>query len=123
MLDTGALLSVERKRRRMLLILERAHRNAIVPVVPAQILAQYWRGGDGRQSPVARLLQSCEIEHLDGLRAREAGVLLGRSETTDEADAVVALLADEHGAVATSDTNDIRLLLRELHSTAQVLDV
>jgi hypothetical protein len=50
-------------------------------------------------------------------------MLLGNSCTADETDAVVALIADECGAVATSDPGDIRRLLRELHSSARVLHV
>jgi predicted nucleic acid-binding protein len=122
-LDTGALIAVERRQRRVLQILERAKRDRLIPVVPAQVLAQYWRGGSGQQATVASLLRGCRIETLTEDRAREAGNLLGRSRTNDETDAVVALIAHEQGAVATSDRDDLILLLSHLRSPATVLDV
>jgi predicted nucleic acid-binding protein len=122
-LDTGALVALERRDRRIQVIITAASQEGVVPIVPTQVLAQYWRGGGGHQAVVARFLHSCQIEHLDIDRAKQAGMLLGRSCTSDEADAVVALIANECGAVVTSDRHDIMRLLRELHSTARVLHV
>ena len=122
-LDTGALIAVERSQRRMLVVLDKALRDGTVPVIPAQVLAQYWRGGSGRQSRVATLLQSCRVESLVEHRAREAGSLLGLAGASDEADAVVALIAHEQGAVATSDPDDLRVLLTRLGSNATILNV
>jgi predicted nucleic acid-binding protein len=122
-LDTGALIALERRDRRILTILAVAAEERIVPTVPIQVLAQYWRGGTGRQATVARFLNGCKVENLDIIRAKQIGMLLGASRTSDETDAVVALIADECGAVVTSDPDDIKLLLRELHSTARVLHV
>ena len=122
-LDTGALVALERRVPRIQAILRIAAEDGIIPIVPTQVIAQYWRGGSAHQAPVARLLVSCQIEHLDIVRAKQAGVLLGRSETSDETDAVVALIADECGAVVTSDAGDISKLLRELHSSARVIHV
>ena len=114
-LDTGALVAIERGDRHIKAILVTAVRNGVIPTVPVQVIAQYWRGGHGHQATVARFLKGCNIEQLDIIRARQAGKLLGVSCTSDETDAVVALIAHECGAVATSDPGDIRRLLRELH--------
>jgi hypothetical protein len=122
-LDTGALVALERRSRRVQVILTAAAQDGIIPLVPTQVIAQYWRGGDGHQAMVARFLSGCQVEQLDILRAKQAGRLLGKSCTSDETDAVVALMAHEWGAVVTSDPNDIKRLLRELHSTARVLNV
>lgn len=122
-LDTGALIALERGERRIQAILAVAAEEGVVPTVPAQVVAQYWRGGTGRQAIVARFLNGCNIEYLNIIRAKQIGMLLGASRTSDETDAVVALIAHECGAVVTSDPDDIKLLLRELHSTARVLHV
>lgn len=116
-------MALERGVRRMQVIITRAAEDRIVPIVPTQVIAQYWRGGSGRQAVVAKFLHSCQIENLDILRAKQAGRLLGTSSTCDETDAVVALIADECGAVVTSDPDDLRRLLRDLHSTARVIHV
>lgn len=122
-LDTGALVALERRSRRVQVILTAAAQDGIIPFVPTQVIAQYWRGGAGHQAIVARFLHGCQIEHLGVVRAKQAGLLLGRSCTSDETDAVVALMAAERGAVVTSDPHDIMRLLRELHSTARILNV
>lgn len=122
-LDTGALIALERQDRRIQTILTAAAQDGVVPTVPVQVVAQYWRGGAGRQATVSRFLNGCNIEVLDIIRAKQIGVLLGASGTSDETDAVVALIANDCGAVVTSDPDDIKLLLRELHSTARVLHV
>jgi hypothetical protein len=122
-LDTGALIALERRDRRMQAIITAAAEARVIPTVPAQVIAQYWRGGSGNQAIVARFLHGCNVEQLDILRAKQAGILLKSSCTSDETDAVVALIAHECGAVVTSDPGDIMKLLRELHSTARVLHV
>jgi hypothetical protein len=122
-LDTGALVALERRDRRMQAIITASAEAQIIPIVPVQVIAQYWRGGSGHQAIVAKFLHGCNVEHLDILRAKQAGMLLRSSCTSDETDAVVALIAHECGAVVTSDPDDIMRLLRELHSTARVLHV
>lgn len=122
-LDTGALVAIERRSRRIQVILTAAAKDGILPIVPTQVIAQYWRGGAGHQAVVAKFLHGCQIEHLDLVRAKQAGELRGHSCTSDETDAVVALIAHECGAVVTSDQHDIMKLLRELHSTARILHV
>lgn len=86
--DSGALIAAERGERRMwarhrALLLRR-----IVPTVPAPVVAQCWRGTP-RQAQLARILAGCEVEALDGTRARATGTLAGRARTTDIVDANV----------------------------------
>lgn len=122
-LDTGALIAIERKDRRFMVMLSNTLELGVVPRVPAQVIAQYWRGGAGAQTPVSRLLNACYVEHLTIDQAKDAGVLLGKSGTSDATDAVVALFAARLGHVATSDPDDISHLLRTLNSPAKVLRV
>jgi len=109
--DTGALLAAERNVREVWL----AHRASLeagrMPVVPAPVLAEAWRGGGPRQANLARFLQGCRIESLDTRRARAVGVLAGRSGHYDIADvAVVEGAARRRDRVITSDPGDITLI-------------
>lgn len=107
-LDTGALVALERRDRHMQAIIKTAVETQVIPTVPAQVIAQYWRDGSGRQAVVAKFLHGCNVEPLNIIRAKQAGMLLRDSCTDDETDAVVALIAHECGAVVTSDPGDIR---------------
>jgi len=105
--DTGALIAAERGERRMwarhrALLLRR-----VVPVVPAPVVAQCWRGTP-RQAQLARLLAGCEIETLDNTRARATGTLAGSARTADIVDACVVEGAIRRGElVITSDEGDL----------------
>jgi hypothetical protein len=86
--DSGALIAAEGGERRMwarhrALLLRR-----VVPVAPAPVVAQCWRGTP-RQAQLARLLAGCQIESLDDTRARATGTLAGRAGTADIVDAFV----------------------------------
>jgi hypothetical protein len=90
------------------------HRAAVAHGVtlhgPAGVVGQVWRDGR-RQARLARLLGSgaVDVQPLDRDRAQAAGVLCGKSGTTDVIDASVALLAREKRApVVTSDPDDLR---------------
>ena len=105
--DSGALIAAERGERRMwarhrALLLRRA-----VPVVPAPVVAQCWRG-TSRQAQLVRLLAGCEVETLDDTRAKATGTLAGRARTTDIVDACVVEGALRRGDfVITSDKGDL----------------
>jgi hypothetical protein len=74
--DSGALIAAERNERRMWLIHQRSLMRGVRPTVPAGVLAEVYRSG--RQANLARLLRGCQIEPLDELTAKSAGMLLGR---------------------------------------------
>lgn len=50
---------------------------ALVSVIHGGVIAQVWRGGHGRQAPLARTVPGLHIVALDGALGRRAGVLLG----------------------------------------------
>ena len=108
--DSGALIAAERGERRMwarhrALLLRR-----VVPVVPAPVVAQCWRGTP-RQAQLARLLAGCEIETLDDTRAKASGTLAGRARTTDIVDACVVEGALRRGdLVISSDEGDLNAI-------------
>jgi hypothetical protein len=105
--DSGALIAAERSERRIwarhrALLLRR-----IVPTIPAPVIAQCWRGTP-RQAQLARLLAGCEIESLDGTRARATGALAGRARTSDIVDATVVEGALRRGdLIISSDEDDL----------------
>jgi len=108
--DAGALIAAERGERRMWA----RHRALLVrrevPVVPAPVLAQAWRGSP-RQAQLARLLAGCDIETLDDIRAKAAGATAARARTSDIVDACVVEGAfRRHDIVITSDPGDLHAI-------------
>jgi predicted nucleic acid-binding protein len=111
-LDTGALIAVERRDRSMLADLAVIMRHKIPAFVPAGVVAQAWRGSP-RQHDLAVLLasQCVRVESLDEPTALRIGLLLGASGASDVTDAHVAYLAAQKNArVYTSDPHDIGVL-------------
>lgn len=105
--DSGALIAAERGERRMWARHRALLLHRVVPVVPAPVVAQCWRGTT-RQAQLARLLAGCAIESLDDTRARATGTLTGRARTKDIVDASVvegALRRDD--LVISSDEGDL----------------
>jgi hypothetical protein len=81
-------------------------------VIPAGVLGQVWRGS-ARQAPIRALLKgpTTVVPALDHVLAEAAGVLCGRSGTSDVIDASVVLVARrEKAVVVTSDVDDLRRL-------------
>ena len=117
-LATGALVAADRNDRSLwALVGEWGARGSDV-IVPAGCLAQAWRNGS-RQALLARLLNACDVDDLTGPAAREVGVLLAASRTTDVVDAHVVVGAVRRGdIVVTSDPDDITVLIN--HSPRRV---
>ncbi len=114
--NTGALIAAERNSRRMWALHRRALERHIVPVVPAVVLAQAWRGGRG-QAQVSRLLSGCSIEELNEPRARLTGVACGIAGTSDVIDAAVVVgAATRDDLVVTGDQADLRRLSHALRA-------
>lgn len=105
--DSGALIAAERGERRMWARHRALLLSRIVPVVPAPVLAQCWRG-TASQVQVARLLAGCEIESLDEARAKAAGTLAGRARIADIVDAsVVEGALRRQDLIVSSDESDL----------------
>lgn len=111
-LDAGALIAIERRERRMGLLLDSVDRHGGRVVVPATALAQVWRDG-ASQALLARLLKTSNVTvaELDESTAKAVGVICGFAKTSDVIDAHVVIVARRHQAVIiTSDSEDIRRL-------------
>lgn len=108
--DTGALVAAERNDRAMWALHAGFLAEEVVPVVPAPVLAEAWRGG-GRQASLSRLLAMCEVEPMSEDQARRVGILAGRSAHDDIVDvAVVESAARRRDAVVTSNDAHIRTI-------------
>ena len=106
--DTGALVAAERNDRRMWSLHAAFLAEDVVPVVPAPVLAEAWRGG-ARQASLSRFLALCEVEPLSEDQARRVGVLAGKASHDDIVGVTVVEGAARRGdAVVTSNEQHIR---------------
>jgi hypothetical protein len=105
-LDAGAFVAVERGDRDVTALIKRERQADRTPISHGGVVAQVWRGGSGRQVPLARLLAGTDIAALDDGLGRRAGVLLARlarGATADAIDAAVVCLAADGDDILTSD--------------------
>lgn len=126
-LDSGALIALDRNDRAMWAILRVANDEGDAIRVPAGTIAQAWRDGS-RQALLIRALRYCEEVPLDGPVARAAGLLCGRTATADVIDASVAVAAAgsaryDDVAVLTSDPHDLSALLATLEVDVHIIPV
>jgi hypothetical protein len=111
-LDAGAFVAVERGDRGVVTLIKRERLAGRVPVSHGGVVAQVWRGGTGRQVPVARLLAGVDVAALDDGLGRRAGLLLARAGQADAIDAAVVCLAGDGDDILTSDVRDLEILAR-----------
>lgn len=127
-LDTGALIALDRRNRELLAVLEAAFGNGDQVRVPTGTIGQAWRD-PSRQAVLSRTFQRCEEVTLNGSRARAAGRLCGSTETSDVIDASVAITVADSGhrtdrvMLFTSDRRDMQVLLSALDSSAHLIDI
>jgi len=119
-LDTGALIGVERRKRRVLGLLELARRDGLVVTVPAIAVAEWWRGlSDIRDE----LLLAVDVEPMTVEVAKLAGEALAQVRSATLADAIVMASAARRGdVVLTSDFDDLERL-RQRFPAVRVLRV
>lgn len=119
-LDTGALIALERADRRVMHILLRTQRDGGRLALPAGVLAQAWRASP-RQARLAHLVGSPHVDvvPLDEQVALAAGTVLAESGGVDAVDASVVVCARQRGQpVMTSDVRDFRRLARDVNLLA-----
>jgi hypothetical protein len=119
--DTGALIAAEKRSAVFHAIVQRSVERRAVLTVPMTVLAQAWRSQAVR---IARTLNACNVEPFTRSRAKQIGVLLGKTRTTDIVDASVVLGAvDRADAIVTSDPEDIERLLAALGHRLPIIRV
>jgi predicted nucleic acid-binding protein len=107
--DTGMLIALERRKRRATEALRAIHRRGIVPIVPAVVYVEWWRG---RTDVREDILDLVSIEGMPASLCRAAGEALGMVPGATLVDAVVMASAALRGGgvVYTGDVEDLERL-------------
>jgi hypothetical protein len=122
-LDTGALIALEKNDRAMWRRLKTALLAKSVPVTHGGIVGQAWRGGGPRQALLARALAGFDVRPLDEGLGCAAGSLLARAGGVDVIDAALVLLADDGDEIVTSDPDDLEPLATLLSRHVELVQV
>ena len=111
-LDTGALIALERTRKRIREVVAAALAGRDRITVPAAVMAEWWRGPDKRR-PLIRAM--VDVEALDEGLAKSAGEALASLRKAGAVDAgvtidaiVMASAARRGDSVFTSDVEDLQ---------------
>jgi len=109
-LDSGALLALERNDRPMWRRFKAAQLAGSVTATHAGVVGQAWRGRGPREALLAKALAGVEVRPLDWALGRAAGELLAATRGADVIDAALVLLGDDGDHIITSDPDDIEPL-------------
>ena len=119
--DTGMLIALERRKRSAWEAFRAIVRRGLVPVVPAVVYVEWWRG---RNDEREEILDAVLVEGMLPSLCRAAGEALGAVRDATLADAVVMASAALRGGgvVYTGDADDLARLQRRF-PTVRVLRV
>lgn len=106
--DTGALIAAERNDRRMWALHRGYLTEEAIPVVPAPVIGEAWRGGP-RLANLARLLAGCDIEPMSADQARHVGELVGMANLPDIVDVTVVEGAIRRGGDPVVTSNEAHI--------------
>lgn len=118
-LDTGALIAVERGDRETAALLHLAATDGVEVITSSACVAQAWRN-PARQARLSRTLDGCVERALDSEQSRLSGIALARSNTTDVPDAALCVSVRSGDTVLTSDPSDITRILEALGTRALI---
>jgi hypothetical protein len=121
-LDTGALIALERNDRAMWRRITDARASREPPISHGGIVAQAWRGG-ARQALLAKSLSFIDVRSIDEALGRKTGALLAKSRTKDVVDAALVLIADDGDRIFTSDPEDIAHLAEVADLYVEIIEV
>jgi hypothetical protein len=122
-LDSGALIALEKNDRSMWRRLKAALLAGSVPISHGGVIGQAWRGRGARQALLAKALDGVDVRALDDRLGCAAGELLARAGTADVIDAALVLLADDGDDILTADVDDMELLAALLGKHVELLRV
>lgn len=109
-LDAGAFIGLERRKRHVVALFERARDRDVPMVTSAAVVGQVWRG-HATQAPIALAFRwaTLDVTPLNYRDGRLVGQLLAACGANDVVDGHVVVLARERGwPVVTSDPDDLR---------------
>ena len=119
-LDTGALIAVDRGDRSLFAALEAARRRELPIVTSSGCVAQVWRKGGPKQANLSRVLAAVFEAPLNDSASRTIGALCANTKTSDVVDAHVAVLTGDGDVLFTSDVGDLKRLVRARGKTAEI---
>jgi hypothetical protein len=122
-LDTGALVALERNDRAMWVRLKTAFVDGTEVLSHGGIIGQVWRSGGPRQALLARALASVDVKPLDEALGRAAGSLLAKTGGRDVIDAAVVAMARSGDVILTSDLEALAPLARATGTELDLLAV
>ncbi len=122
-LDSGALIALDRNDRAMWRRLKAAHESGEVPRSHGGVIGQVWRGRGPRQARLSKALESIEVVPLDAALGRAAGELLAAAKQSDVIDAALVLLAAAGDVILTSDPADVAALARAAGCDLEIVPV
>jgi hypothetical protein len=122
-LDSGALIALDKNDRAMWRRLKGALLAAEPPRSHGGVVGQVWRGRGSRQARLSEALAAIEVVPLDETLGRAAGALLGRTRQHDVIDAALVLLAADGDDLLTSDPDDLEPLARALGRHIEIIAV
>jgi hypothetical protein len=122
-LDSGALIALEKNDRAMWRRFKAAQLAGTVPITHGGIVGQVWRAGGPRQARLATALDAIDVRPLDAALGRSAGTLLHSAKRSDVIDAALVLLAEDGDHVLTSDPDDIEPLAEASSRHVEVVPV
>ena len=110
-LYAGGLIAIDRLDRNVGAILRVAQREKMPVQTSAAVVAQVWRSRSN-QANLARVLTGIDVESLAMQTGRSVGEVLALSRTADVVDGHLGFIVRSGDTVLTSDTNDIKKILR-----------
>lgn len=122
LLDAGALIGIDRDDRRVAGLIELGRRAGAGLLTTAPAVGQAGRDG-ARQARLARALSMIEVRPVMLDDAKDAGELLGRAESSDVVDALVAMLTLPGDQPLTSDPDDLAPLVAVRQPAVRVVAV
>ncbi len=106
--DGGALIALERRKRRISEVVLRAHERGVPIVVPTVVIGEWWRG---RTDLAEKILASVVLVDIDTRLAKSAGEALAAIPGATIVDALVMAVAARWGGIVyTSDYDDLTRL-------------
>jgi predicted nucleic acid-binding protein len=125
-LDTGALIAIERRKRRGILLLDLVKHRLARLLVPVPVVVEWWRA---RTDAREWILDAVSVEPLSVDVARAAGEALAKVRTRSREgslaiDAIVVAFAAHYGGIVyTSDVDDLERIQRAHFPSVRVLGV
>jgi hypothetical protein len=120
-LDSGALVAVDRDDRAMAARLRAAQQHGLELRSNAMVIAQVWRDHHGRQVNLAGLLRAIDVRTVAEQDGRDAGALQAAAGTADAIDATDVLLAAPGDRILTGDPGDLSRLAEAAGNRAVIV--